>query len=243
MDASEVNRIFFEDGYRLADERIGKTLSRENLTEAIRELYESMDGLILSITNRSGAEGKPVACRKGCAWCCHQAVFAVSHELVYLYDHILFERDRALNKRILKHVLSKCEMTLGKPVRELLKMKIPCPFLVRNACSIYRWRPMACRIYLSTSRESCRKAFDEPENGDYFPSLLEFPLRVGRLLNEGFVERLREAGLQCAEVPLEQGIRGILTNHSDPVERWLSGEAIIDEIDYSNDDLRLLNRI
>jgi len=38
--------------------------------------------------------------------------------------------------------------------RRYLALALPCPFLVEETCSIYSWRPIACRQYFVTSPES-----------------------------------------------------------------------------------------
>ena len=156
MESAEISKIFFEDGYRLADEQIRQEPSKDNMFKAIRELYESMDGLIESLCHRSVLEGTPVECHRGCSWCCHQAVFAVSHELMYVWAHAIQILDKSALQRISHATDLKNIRTRGKREAELLRLKIPCPFLDKDVCSVYAYRPMACRIYLSTSRASCQ---------------------------------------------------------------------------------------
>ena len=67
------------------------------------------------------------------------------------------------------------------------------------------------RIYLSASEPSCRKEYDHPSDKRSFPGLFDFPLRAGRMMNEGFVAYLKQAGLQVSELPIEQGYSSMHT--------------------------------
>jgi hypothetical protein len=88
MDHKEVDRIFYRDGYRLANNSLESGITPANLIRTIGRLYISIEDLLEAFLRRSKAEGKPAKCRKGCSWCCHQSVFAVTHEFLYIKEHI-----------------------------------------------------------------------------------------------------------------------------------------------------------
>ena len=89
--------------------------------------------------------------------------------------------------------------------------------LINGACSVYEARPMACRIYLSTSEASCKKFYDYPNHKSNFPALLEFPLRAGQMMNEGFSEGIKADNLHNTEYLLEEGLL-IAHNNGDPIK-------------------------
>lgn len=194
MDYKEIGRIFFRDGYRLAGQYLEDDLSAVNLAEAIRQLLGSMDELLGSFLQRSAAEGRPAECRKGCSWCCHQKVYAVTHEFLFLGDYV--------NRHFSK------ETKMG--ILERSHSEAPCPFLENGSCLIYEARPMACRIYLSSSEKACKMVHDQPDNDAVIPELFEFPLKAGRMMNEGFVAYLKQLGVQSAELPLGRGYSSML---------------------------------
>jgi hypothetical protein len=101
--------------------------------------------------------------------------------------------------------------TEGKSLGEQLRTRIACPFLEDGACAVYVARPMACRIYLSSSLSACRKDHDGPGDEKHFPELFEFPLRAGRMLNEGFVAYLKQSAVATTEMLLEQGYASMMT--------------------------------
>jgi hypothetical protein len=65
---------------------------------------------------------------------------------------------------------------------------------------------MACRIYLSSNLETCLKFFNTPEDKSNYPALLEFPMRVGRMTNEGFKAALKTNGVIAKEFRIEEKI-------------------------------------
>jgi len=71
-------------------------------------------------------------------------------------------------------------------------------------CSIYDVRPMACRIYLSTNLDSCRRFYQQPEDESNYPALLDFPMRAGRMMNEGFKSALKTKGITARELRIDQ---------------------------------------
>ncbi len=209
---SENDRIFYSDGYCLAQTAFQQELSKDSLFSAIKELYAAIDGLNESIIAMAAKQNLNIACYKGCHWCCHQAVFANSYEIHFLSEEIKkqFTSDELFN--LVERTEAKYLITSNLKEDEILKYKSPCPLLKDDACAIYAARPMACRIYLSTKLETCLEFFNHPENELNFPALIEFPLRAGRMLNEGFSAALKAQGVETAEFRIEEGLRIALKN-------------------------------
>lgn len=223
MDQKEIDRIFYRDGYRLAHRYLDQELSAVQLGEAIRALYAAIDELLEAFLQRAGAEGQPVSCKKGCAWCCHQEVFAVTHEFLYLNEFVEKHMTVAEQNAVLERAREKVKISMNKSVEEQLKIRSACPFLESGSCMVYEARPMACRIYLSASESSCRKEHDQPSDRRNFPGLFEFPLQAGRMMNEGFVAWLKQAGLQESELPIEQGYSSMVTL-GQRMNEWLQSK-------------------
>jgi len=220
MDYPGIEKIFFDDGYRLAGDCFKDGINRESLENAIRNLYDSVDLLLEAFLNRAASENNASDCKKGCDWCCYQAVFAVTHEMVLVREYVRSALSESIQHRIAAAAESKSQRSLGKSEQELQKLKYPCPFLQNHICQVYPVRPMACRIYLSSSEQSCREEFEDPADETKIPKLYDFPLRAGRMLNEGFVTYLKEKNFQENELALEQGYMSILTLDQD-IDSWI----------------------
>jgi Fe-S-cluster containining protein len=211
---NEKDRIFFGDGYRLAQTAIESGLSNGTLYTAIDSLYAAIDGLNDSIIALAKRQNRSVACFNGCHWCCHQAVFANSYELHYLSEKINSKFSEKELGELAERTKAKSAKTSVLTEEEVLKFKSPCPLLINGSCSAYEARPMACRIYLSTQLESCIEFYKHPENEDNFPALIDFPLRAGQMLNEGFSAALKEIGIETAEFRLEMGLNILLNENT-----------------------------
>lgn len=225
MDQQEIDKLFYRDGYRMAQSYLGEEISPVQISEAIKALYAAIDELLEAFLQRAGEEGQPVSCKKGCAWCCYQEVFAITHEFLYLNDFAQKHLSQADQLGVLERAREKVSITMNKSVEEQLKIRSACPFLESGACMVYEARPMACRIYLSASEPSCRQEHDRPSETRSFPGLFDFPLRAGRMMNEGFVAWLKKAGLQVSELPIEQGYSSMLTL-GQGMKEWISSKQV-----------------
>lgn len=224
MEPREIKRIFYRDGYRLAHEHLDQEITTANLKRAIGQLYQAVDELLESFLQRSATEGAPAECKKGCSWCCYQEVFAVTHEFLYLHDYLLHNLSEKVREGILERAREKVKLTMNRSVEEQLTVRAACPFLDAGSCMAYEARPMACRIYLSSSARSCKREHDLPGNRKNIPKLYEFPLIAGRMLNEGFVAYLKQVGLKTSELPMEQGYSSMVTM-GQTMEMWIKGRT------------------
>jgi Fe-S-cluster containining protein len=201
------DRIFFSDGYKLGQTAIAKGLTKQTLFDAIEMMYQAIDGLNDSLIALAQRQNIKISCSKGCYWCCHQPVFANSYEIHYLSGKI----KKFLGPNKAAEFQKKAELKNSETSKlnenQVLNFKSSCPLLSeQGACSIYPARPVACRIYLSTSFPSCLEFFHHPESKSNYPELLDFPLRAGRMINEGFNAALKEAGIETTEFRLEEGL-------------------------------------
>lgn len=201
----DLELAFYNDGYHLALETV---IAGENnsLLDAVAELYRVLDDFLDTFLANAERSNNPAHCIKGCSWCCHQAVYAQAHEIRFLkrwmYRNLSHEAIEAIRTRAKK----KWSRTGSLSEEQRLSCKVACPFLIEGTCVAYDSRPVACRIYLSGDRESCRIEFESPLDKTSFPKLYELPLRAGRKLNEGFAARISEIGFPVVEYPLEAGV-------------------------------------
>ncbi len=203
---SEQDKAFYSDGYKLGSLAVESGLKDSDILQAVSKLYSEVDGLIDSLLNYAKAQKINVDCQKGCSWCCHQPIFALSHEIHYLTNFIANNFDKDQINQILEKAKAKNDVVEKLSSSEMLNYKSPCPLLIDGACSAYEARPMACRIYLSMSVTTCRKFYTEPEKEDSIVNLLAFPLQAGRMMNEGFKAALKTGSRETAEFRIEHGL-------------------------------------
>ena len=220
----DIEQLFFSDGHQLgSQQKIENDITR--LQRTTRELYHNVDQLIDSFVQRCQADGVPADCHMGCSWCCHQAVFASTHEIIlvahYLKKHF---SDEAIAE--VKNRAEAKEAKLGPlSPSNTLKSRHACPLLQKGRCMIYPVRPMACRIYLSSSEPSCLNRHQNPYDPKARPALFDFILKAGQQMNVGFGSALKEQGLSVEEHRIEH-ILLLILNHPEKVNEWFQGGTL-----------------
>jgi len=198
-----IEKAFYHDGYQLGLKAISAD-DPENFSSALSEMYDAIDNLNDSLFEFAAQNGQNIACKKGCEWCCHQPVFALDYELSQVKNYIENKFSSENQSQIKKRAAQKDAKL--KPLQNdaLLNAKHPCPLLQNGACMAYEARPVACRIYLSSNLESCLQFYRKPDDKSNFPALLDFPMRAGRMMNEGFKAALKTKGIVAKEFRIEE---------------------------------------
>ena len=204
FNLKELEKQFHADGFRMGMIAVEGGFSDETLYAAVKNLHEMVDELVESFSEFAGRNDQEPACKKGCHWCCHQPVFALSYELDYLSDFVDENFSAPLRKEISARAIEKHKKLENLKGDALLNSKLPCPLLENGSCMTYAARPVACRIYLSTQLDSCLNFYNEPENDSSIPALLQFPMRMGRMLNEGFKAALKANRVKVEEFGIEK---------------------------------------
>ncbi|MEX0985839.1 MAG: YkgJ family cysteine cluster protein [Bacteroidales bacterium] len=202
----ELEKSFYNDGYLLAEKLVKSEDLPGSLQNAVKQFYSVLDSFLEIFLKEADSQGTPAHCKKGCAWCCHQPVFAQTHEFLYLKNWMFKNLGTKQVDKVFKRAGKKHKTTKSFTQEQRLLHKEPCPLLVNNTCSVYKVRPMACRIYLSRNLASCISEFSNPGDKSSYPMLFDLPLRAGRSMNNGFVNRLKEMGIDVEEMVIEQGI-------------------------------------
>ena len=199
-----IEKAFYHDGYQLGMKAAAAGSKRQNIFDAIAEMYAAIDGLNDTLFDYARKQGQSINCISGCSWCCHQPIFALDYELDYLKNHIQNHFSETEQEAISQRAFKK-NMQLQKLEGDaLLNSKHPCPLLKNGLCMAYEARPVACRIYLSSDVNTCLKFYHDPEDTSNFPALLDFPMRVGRMMNEGFKAALKSSGRIAKEFRIEE---------------------------------------
>lgn len=129
--------------------------------------------------------GRAISCRKGCAACCRMLVplsapeaFALSEYVeqlppdrrTLLLNHLSDTKDRLIREGLWDRLNDVAETSQPVSDEELdpinqsyYALRIPCPYLENELCSIYEARPAACRELLVTSpAELCQDLVHNP---------------------------------------------------------------------------------
>jgi Putative zinc- or iron-chelating domain len=159
-----------------------------------------------------------VACRKGCAHCCHVWVSATAPEILFLAKHVRARGMGAEEAVHAAHALTRKDTFSLRALHPL-----PCPMLENDACSLYEYRPMACRFAASPDDFACRRVMREF-------SRETMPISMRHLRGRGLYEvsgaiALNRAGLPHFHYELNAGLSRAL-EREDAETAWLEGEDI-----------------
>jgi len=148
---------------------------------------------------RITATGQSISCARGCAACCRMLVPVSAPEAFALRDMVasLPEARRQVIHRTLTDTVARLEQAgllaqlrqvaeTDRPIaddamepinRAYYALKLPCPYLENEVCSIYEDRPAACRELLVTSpADWCQDMVNKPVRA------LPVPLRISTIL-------------------------------------------------------------
>jgi len=130
------------------------------------EVLPALQGLVNAVVAAAEAglmkSGGEISCRKGCGACCRQLVpisRTEAERLLDVIDAMPGERRKALAVRFAAAEAAIKGAGLrerqGRTDRELsvayFALRVPCPFLEEESCTIHPERPLICREYLVTS--------------------------------------------------------------------------------------------
>ncbi len=185
--------------------------ARVGLTSLVPEAYKLADRIVREAVKREAKLGSEIPCTKGCAACCRSLIRVSIPEALYIYERLL-ESERPWRDEILERFQQARETLKQNGLAETLErdlvrqpedvsydhrlhllshqylaLRLACPFLDDEICSIYSWRPVACRQYLVTSPASW--CVDPFANNVRRVSL---PLHVTDLLAQGTADVLDE---------------------------------------------------
>lgn len=112
----------------------------DDLFESLRQIYGYLDR-VYAFTKGL------IACKKGCSFCCHIQVQITQVEANYIAAHAGVEARQSPKNDL----IPPAKGSWVDPRR-------PCPFLKNDECSIYEYRPLACRVHVNfeATNEVCR---------------------------------------------------------------------------------------
>jgi ferredoxin len=163
----------------------------------------------------------PIACKKGCDYCCKTLVTATIPEILRMAGAL-----RGKEAKVLR-VNAAAERSRGIPQIERNVRTILCGVVEERMCSEYAARPLLCRAAYSTDVDACIRIFDHAssESFPYEPNSVELRRRVVVIM---------QAALMINKLPhyyyeLSEGLSAALAL-PDAEERWLSGEPVFAKV-------------
>lgn len=203
---------------RVLRDRTGLSIKKRSVDPLMEYLYQNLSKGI------DGVADVPIACKRGCAFCCMNTWIEVTApEVFFTVKKLPKERLGSAKEAVSKAFDRTKAMTLDERVKSL----VPCPLLVEGACSVYSIRPVACRLAVSASADSCRRSFIELRRENIPVPAPWGPLRQGyRVALEA---ALLNAGLDWNMTEWNGALRTALDDPGGETA-WLDGERMFADL-------------
>lgn len=155
---------------------------------ASQQRQDAMAGLIASTLT------PPLACKAGCAWCCHFKVEVRPEEVFQIVGHVRAKFSPARQQALYDTASRNAATLQALTPAQQLSANLPCPFLQYSQCSIHAVRPARCRTLHATEVAGCQQAYEEPQNLAIPPSLVPALVLTGEAHLQGARQAFAEAG-------------------------------------------------
>jgi Fe-S-cluster containining protein len=163
-----------------------------------------------------------LACRAGCAWCCHFTVDVRAVEVFRILDFVEETLAPAEKARVYGEVRANSAALGNLAEGDRVTRNVKCPFLSGGRCAIYAARPQSCRNYHATDAAGCQKSYEEPDNLDIDPEFAPGVYQAGRAHVQAFSAALSDAGYDASAYELNCALDAALSEPGAR-ERFTSG--------------------
>lgn len=134
------------------EEQLFKVRAPAQMMTALRWGLDELDRAYAETPVRVRAT---VACRTGCAACCHVPVDVQAHEVFFAADHIQVNFPATALNAVIARLARHRDRLAGYQAGERPRSRHPCALLRADACSIYAARPEICRAHHSSDAALC----------------------------------------------------------------------------------------
>jgi Fe-S-cluster containining protein len=159
------------------------------------------------------ADADTLACKAGCAWCCHFSVDVRPVEVLNILEFVQQNFSNEAQQRLHAEVKTNSKILSQLDDMQRMQHNIKCPFLIENRCSIYAARPQTCRNYHATSAVGCQQSYEEPDNFDIAPEYAPLVYQSGAAHVDAFSKVMQDIGYDIAAYELNSALNAAL---SDP---------------------------
>ncbi len=166
------------------------------------------------------------ACSAGCYYCCVVQVQVLPIEALHLANHLKTNRSKEEIEALTSNLTDFGAKVRGLTPNQQSALKMSCPFLVDDMCSVYEARPVACRSANSTDAKKCQAAL-EPEVSLSTVETYLHQSKICRQASKALATALGDCGLNSAVLELTSAV-GTALGHEDAVGAWRRGEPVFD---------------
>jgi Fe-S-cluster containining protein len=208
--ASSEREARLADSLQTAEAEAAAALLTEAATpEQLIAVAENAAGFAEATTKKHlHPQSPPVACKRGCAWCCYQLVPVSVPETLRIASFVreLPAQDYA---NTVERLRSLDKATRGLTSQQRVGIPKSCAYLLEGECSIYPVRPLACAEFTSYDVQVCKRG-----------------KRSGFKPNSVLHEKARMLAYNAVQRGLSQGVKSALP-HVDCEPLELTAASVI----------------
>lgn len=171
-------------------------------------------------------EGARIACKAGCAFCCHLRVTVTAHEAIALYHYLRSKIPAAQAQEIEQRVLANAERIAQMTQEQHWATNVQCAFLVDAKCSAYRARPMPCALHHSLDVDACETSYENPADHSVGIRKLKVIEQTMAATQAGMRQAFGKLRLNDEPMELHTALAAILRDPSI-IERWRRGHDLL----------------
>jgi Fe-S-cluster containining protein len=168
---------------------------------------------------------RPLACRPGCYFCCHNQIEVTPPEALLLGDYVAQHFSAEAKGQLAERIERAIRLKTGRSKHEVAESRrqLPCPCLLEGRCAVYLVRPLVCRAMHALNAGQCEASLA----GQDLRPVAHYAHRQVfiRSLAQGLLEGCRALGCQAGALDLAWALRDCLAQ-PEAAERWLKGEQV-----------------
>ncbi len=194
--------------------------SPDNVNSVVIKFYGRLSGRLSDIIRENEL---PIACHKGCNYCCNLRVEARAHEVFTITRYVQKTFNEKERRSLLDRLRETVESITGLSREEHFAKNIECALLVEGECSVYEVRPSMCRKHHSVDVEQCRLTFENPHDLAIPPVGHQLLIQATRTAVLGFRDGMEKAGLDSTLYELNSAVLAALQNR-ECGKKWRKGK-------------------
>lgn len=166
---------------------------------------------------------EPVACEKGCVFCCHLLFLADAPTVFLIADEIEHNHPAAAVEGLKARLKAFTEANYGLD----MVPRPPCPLLVDDLCMVYEARPLVCRAQNSLAVSQCEEKYHAKRQ---LVVAHDIPLKIWTAISDGLAKGMAEAELAGDHnLEFSSALSAALETPA-AIQRWLRGDAIFESV-------------
>ena len=162
---------------------------------------------------------RPIACAKGCSFCCFSKVVITAPEALRIAAHLRSALGPEALSAVTARIVAADDRTRGLTRARRFEEKIACPLLGDDgSCSVHEVRPLTCAGWTSLDVGACERHFQAEIEGESAP-VYGLGYEIAGAILAGLAQACADAGLDGALLELTAAVRIALLRPSAG-ERW-----------------------